>query len=35
MYDYRSKENADWGNSRDAVERTVAFLNGRIYDSEI
>lgn len=35
MYDYRSKENADWGDSRDAVERTVAFLNGRIYDSEI
>lgn len=31
MYDYRSRENADWGDSRDAVERTVAFLNGRSY----
>lgn len=31
MYDYRSKENSDWGNSRDSVERTVAFLNGRSY----
>ena len=29
MYDYRSRENADWGDSRYAVERTVAFLNGR------
>ena len=33
MYDYRSRDGeTDWGNSRDAVERTVAFLNGRIYD---
>ena len=31
MYDYRSRENSDWGDSRDAVERTVAFLNGRSY----
>lgn len=31
MYDYRSKENSDWGNSRDSVERTIAFLNGRSY----
>lgn len=31
MYDYRSRENTDWGDSRDAVERTVAFLNGRSY----
>lgn len=30
MYDYRSRENADWGDSREAVERTVAFLNGRL-----
>lgn len=30
MYDYRSRsENADWGNSRDSVERTVGFLTGR------
>lgn len=30
MYDYRnSGEGADWGNSRDAVERTVGFLTGR------
>ena len=29
MYDYRNNtENADWGNSRDAVERAVAFLTG-------
>lgn len=34
MYDYRSKEGADWGNSRDAVERTVAFLNGRSYNPD-
>ncbi len=34
MYDYKSRENADWGNSRDAVERTVAFLNGRTYKEE-
>lgn len=34
MYDYRSKENKDWGTSKDAVERTVAFLNGRYYDPE-
>ena len=33
MYDYRSRDGeTDWGGSRDAVERTVAFLNGRIYD---
>lgn len=30
MYDYRnSGENKDWGNSRDAVERTVEFLTSR------
>ena len=34
MYDYRSRENTDWGDSRDAVERTVAFLNGRSYKDE-
>ncbi len=33
MYDYRNAgENADWGNSKDSVERTIAFLTG---DSEI
>ncbi len=31
MYDYQSRENEDWGNSRDSVERAVAFLNGRTY----
>ena len=31
MYDYASRENADWGNSKSAVERTVAFLNGRTH----
>ncbi len=34
MYDYRAKESGDWGTSRDAVERTVAFLNGRTYQGE-
>lgn len=30
MFDYRNNgENADWGNSRDAVERAVAFLTSR------
>ncbi len=29
MYDYRNGENADWGNSRDAVERAIAFLTTR------
>ena len=30
MYDYRNNNsNADWGNSKDAVERTVAYLTGR------
>ena len=29
MYDYRNNEkDADWGNSKDSVERTVAFLTG-------
>ncbi len=33
MYDYRnSGEDKDWGNSKDSVERTIAFLTG---DSEI
>ena len=34
MYDYRAKEEGDWGNSRDSVERAVAFLNGRIYNGD-
>ncbi len=30
MFDYRNNgENADWGNSRDSVERTVEFLTAR------
>ena len=29
MYDYRNNtENADWGNSKDSVERAAAFLTG-------
>ena len=30
MFDYRnsSDPNADWGNSRDSIERSVAFLTG-------
>ena len=33
MYDYRNAgQNADWGNSKDSVERTVAFLTGRKYE---
>ncbi len=35
MYDYRAKqENQEWGTSRDVVERTVAFLNGRHYSKD-
>ncbi len=30
MFDYRNNgEDADWGNSRDAIERTVGFLTAR------
>ena len=30
MYDYRNAgKDADWGNSKDAVERAVAFLSGK------
>lgn len=32
MYDYRnSGPNADWGNSRDSIERAILFLTGRDY----
>lgn len=35
MYDYRAKqEKQEWGTSKDVVERTVAFLNGRHYSKE-
>lgn len=35
MYDYRAKqEKQEWGTSRDVVERTIAFLNGRHYSQE-
>ncbi len=35
MYDYRAKQdNQDWGTSRDVVERSIAFLNGRHYSQE-
>lgn len=30
MYDYRNAKNGDWGNSADAVERAVAFLEGKL-----
>lgn len=30
MYDYRSAGKGDWGNSADAVERAVSFLNGKV-----
>ena len=29
MFDYRSNGSEDWGNSKDSVERTVAFLTTR------
>ena len=30
MYDYRnSGKDADWGNSKDSIERTVKFLTSR------
>ncbi len=33
MYDYRNNNaSADWGNSKDAVERTIAYLTGRKYE---
>ena len=35
MYDYRSGGGkADWGTSKDSVERAIAFLNGRSYNQE-
>ena len=35
MYDYRTdKEKPDWGTSRDSVERSIAFLNGRYYSED-
>ncbi len=31
MFDYRNNgDDADWGNSKDAIERTIAFLNGEL-----
>ena len=30
MFDYRNKD-GDWGNSRDAIERAIAYLTGRLY----
>ena len=33
MYDYRNTgKDADWGNSKDSIERSVAFLTGRSAD---
>ena len=33
MYDYRNNtKDADWGNSKDSVERTISFLTGTIID---
>lgn len=36
MYDYRgaASGNNDWGNSKDSVERSVAFLTGRYFESK-
>lgn len=36
MYDYRSGGGklTDWGTSRDSVERSIAFLNGRSYKED-
>lgn len=34
MFDYRnSGDDADWGNSKDSIERTTAFLTGTLPDS--
>jgi hypothetical protein len=33
MFDYRN-EGADWGNSRDSIERSVEFLTGEKIISE-
>ena len=31
MFDYRNNtEDADWGNSKDAIERAIAFLDGSL-----
>ena len=35
MYDYRAKqEKMEWGTSKDSVERTISFLNGRYYSKD-
>ena len=35
MFDYHNNsEDADWGNSKDAIERTVAYLNGELTDKD-
>lgn len=35
MYDYRSnKEKLDWGTSKNSVERSISFLNGRSFKEE-
>lgn len=33
MFDYRNK-NADWGNSKDAIERSIAYLTSRMAPEE-
>lgn len=30
MYDYRNSNETDWGNSKDSVERTIAFITGEL-----
>lgn len=30
MYDYRNSHETDWGNSKDSVERTIAFITGEL-----
>lgn len=29
MFDYRNKD-GDWGNSRDAIERAITYVTGRV-----
>ena len=31
MFDYHNNgEDADWGNSKDSIERAIAYLNGEL-----
>ena len=33
MYDYRNR-GGDWGNSKDSIERSVAFLTGKNVETD-